>query len=114
MSELRMIIGERIRSVRKAKGLTQLNVADKCDLDDAYLGGVERGERNFSIDTLEKILKALQLQPIDVLRIDDDSDERESVRQQAIDEFMAITSSLTDEQIDILRKVNVQINRAFQ
>jgi transcriptional regulator with XRE-family HTH domain len=114
MSGLRIMIGERIRSVRKAKGLTQQNIADLSDLDDAYIGSVERGERNFSIDILEKILKALQIQPMDVLRFDKGMDEPESVRQQAIDEFMVITSKLTEEEIDILRKINMQLNRAFQ
>lgn len=61
MTKLRNSIGERIRAIRKAKGLTQQQLAELSGLDDAYIGSVERGERNFSVDTLEKITIGLKV-----------------------------------------------------
>ncbi|WP_249931066.1 helix-turn-helix domain-containing protein, partial [Paenibacillus polymyxa] len=52
MAELRKQIGTRIRAIRNAKGLTQQKLADIASLDYRYIGALERGERNFSIDTL--------------------------------------------------------------
>ncbi len=51
--------GERVRSLRKEKGLSQEALALDCDLDRTYIGGVERGERNISLVNIHKIANAL-------------------------------------------------------
>lgn len=53
------ILGQRIREVRTAKGLTQEDLAHESDIDRSYIGGVERGERNLSFDKLCQIAHAL-------------------------------------------------------
>lgn len=52
---LRKLMGQRIRQLRKSKGWTQQQLAEKSQMDYKYLGGIERGERNVTIDNLEKI-----------------------------------------------------------
>ncbi len=52
-------VGERIRIVRKAKGFTQEEFALTANIDRAYYGGVERGERNLAATNLIRIAKAL-------------------------------------------------------
>jgi transcriptional regulator with XRE-family HTH domain len=59
--EFRKRLGERIRRLRQAKGLSQEAFAERCDLHRTYVGAIERGERNFAIDNLEKIAAALGL-----------------------------------------------------
>jgi len=51
--------GERVRELRKQKGLSQESLALACDLDRTYIGGVERGERNISLLNIYKIADAL-------------------------------------------------------
>ena len=51
--------GERVRELRKRKGLSQEALALACDLDRTYIGGVERGERNISLINIYKIAHAL-------------------------------------------------------
>lgn len=51
--------GERVRELRKQKGLSQESLALACDLDHTYIGGVERGERNISLINIYKIAEAL-------------------------------------------------------
>ena len=46
------VLGERIRQARKAKGLSQEDLALESDIDRSYIGGVERGERNLSFKKL--------------------------------------------------------------
>jgi len=48
-----------LRSIRQQKGLTQEALADLTDLHRTYIGSVERGERNISIDNMEVIADAL-------------------------------------------------------
>ena len=59
---LRRGFGERIRQLRKSLGLTQEELAEKADMDYKYLGAVERGERNITIDNIEKIAKGFQVE----------------------------------------------------
>ena len=42
--------GDRVRELRKKKGISQEGLALTCDLDRSYIGGVERGERNISLE----------------------------------------------------------------
>jgi len=52
-------LGNRIREQRQAKGYSQEELAFRAGLHRAYLGGVERGERNITVLNLEKIAIAL-------------------------------------------------------
>lgn len=63
MGDLRRNFGQRIRQLRKARGLTQESLAEEAGLEPAYLGAVERGERNLTIDSIERIAKGFDLEP---------------------------------------------------
>jgi len=52
-------LGEKIRSIREKKGLSQESAALASGLDRSYFGGVERGEHNIAVINLEKIAIAL-------------------------------------------------------
>ena len=55
----RAILGESIRKVRINKGVSQEKLAELSGLHRTYVGAVERGERNISIDNIEKLCNAL-------------------------------------------------------
>lgn len=55
------IIGNRIKELRSEMGLSQEKLALKADLDRTYLASVEKGKRNISIKSLEKIVVALDV-----------------------------------------------------
>ena len=52
-------IAEKLKQVRLQKGLTQVELANKAGINDNYYAKVERGELKPSVETLEKIIKAL-------------------------------------------------------
>ena len=54
-------IGSKINQVRKEKNITQEDLALNSGLNRAYIGYIERGERNPSTDTLSKIAKSLKV-----------------------------------------------------
>jgi len=114
MQGLRNIVGERIRTIRKSKGLTQLQLAELSSLDDAYIGAVERGERNFTIDTLEKIHAALQVDATDLFRHEAVKNKDEVARRQATDEFIAMISNLDSSKIEIIKRINKELVQAFK
>jgi transcriptional regulator with XRE-family HTH domain len=68
--ELRAEIGRRLRGVREAKGLTLQQVAKRVGgLHQTYIGRAERGMMNLTLDTLERILSALEVEPYEVFSL---------------------------------------------
>ena len=61
MSALRAKLGRAVRRLRRAAGYSQESFADRCRVHRTYMGAVERGETNISLDNLERIAKALNL-----------------------------------------------------
>ena len=61
MSDLAKTVGRRLRSYRLALGLSQERLAERAGLHPTYIGQVERGEKNLTIESLEKITYALQV-----------------------------------------------------
>ncbi len=59
MKELRLVIGQRVRVLRNSLGLTQEELGEKADLSYKFIGELERGKVNVSLESLEKISKAL-------------------------------------------------------
>jgi XRE family transcriptional regulator, regulator of sulfur utilization len=57
----RRIVGQKIRAFRKELDLSQEQLAEKADLSYKYVGEVERGCVNVSLDSLVRIAKALRI-----------------------------------------------------
>jgi transcriptional regulator with XRE-family HTH domain len=60
-------IGHRLRARREEQGWTQAELARRCRLHKAYIGFVERGERNASLINLRRIAKILRVRLSDLL-----------------------------------------------
>jgi transcriptional regulator with XRE-family HTH domain len=67
-SSLRQTFADNLRKVRIEKGLSQEALADLAGLHRTYIGSVERGERNISIDNIERLAKALGCRVTDLLK----------------------------------------------
>lgn len=63
MSNVRKKLGMNIREVRLLVGISQEKLADMAGLHRTYIGSVERGERNVSIENIVAIAKALSVNP---------------------------------------------------
>jgi transcriptional regulator with XRE-family HTH domain len=57
------IVGENVRRLRKERELTQEKLAMEVGIDLTYLGGIERGRRNPSVDVLGRLAGALGVHP---------------------------------------------------
>ena len=63
-----MKIGELVREYRLSKKLTQQELAEKSDLSLPFINLIENNRRNLSVDTLLKILSAMEIDPSDFFR----------------------------------------------
>ena len=61
MEDICARVGFNIRKIREEKSLSQEQLANIADLHRAYMGQIERGEKNIGLRNLEKIAKALKV-----------------------------------------------------
>ncbi len=67
IGDLQRIVGKNLRAYRQAKGLSQEAFAELVGMHRTYIGGVERGERNLTLATVERYAEAIGLDPLDLL-----------------------------------------------
>ena len=58
----RDILAQNVRTVRLARGMSQEDLAFACGLHRTYVSDIERGTRNISLDNIERIAVALDVQ----------------------------------------------------
>ena len=69
-NKARNIFALKLKEFRVKKNLSQEELADMSGLHRTYVGSVERGERNISIDNMERLASALNIQIKDLLSDD--------------------------------------------
>lgn len=67
--EILIKFGEKVREERKKKGLSQEQLAEKAGVHRTYVGMIERGEKNITLENIEKISNALRVSIPDLLRL---------------------------------------------
>lgn len=68
MKPLNEIFGLQVRRYRKKMGISQEELASLSGLHRTYIGAIERGERNVSLNNVEKIASSLEVMVIDLLK----------------------------------------------
>lgn len=66
--DLQRAVGRNLRAYRLERGLSQEDFADVLGVHRTYMGGLERGERNLTLKSLERLAERLKLDPISLLR----------------------------------------------
>lgn len=60
-NEINIKFGKRVIELRKTKGITQEELAYRCDIQRSYMGVIERGEKSVTLNTIEKIAAGLEI-----------------------------------------------------
>ena len=74
-SDIVKIFSDNLRTFRKAKNLSQSDLARAAGLGKAYISDIERQLRNPTIDSVERLALALGRKPWELLYVDDSSDD---------------------------------------
>jgi transcriptional regulator with XRE-family HTH domain len=64
-----VLLGKRLRALREKRGWSQEYCAEQCGLHRTYIGAVERGERNVTLDTVDKIASAFGMTGRELLTV---------------------------------------------
>ncbi|MGH2912724.1 MAG: helix-turn-helix domain-containing protein [Solirubrobacteraceae bacterium] len=65
--DLQQAVGHNLRAYREAQKLSQEAFADVLGVHRTYMGGVERGERNLTLKSVERIAERLGVEPLALL-----------------------------------------------
>ena len=95
MSKTLKAVGSHIRSLRKARKLSQEQLAERADLHYSMVGSVERGERNITLENLAKIAKGLGVPLRDLFPAE--SQQAESAKELVA--LLAVADQSTSELI---------------
>ena len=66
-NEINIKFGKRVIELRKTKGITQEELAYRCDIQRSYMGVIERGEKSVTLNTIEKIATGLEISIIELM-----------------------------------------------
>lgn len=64
----RVLFGQRLRELRRARGVSQEALADDAGLDRTYVSSVEWGHRNISLLNIYRLAAALGVEPVELLK----------------------------------------------
>ncbi|WP_322922258.1 helix-turn-helix transcriptional regulator [Paenibacillus campi] len=103
MTNINTYVGERIRFYRKAQHLTQAQLGEMVELPQPYVGDIERGERNISLDTLQKFLVALHITPSQLFENYDNKQTKEL--SDMLNRIQFLLESRSNKEIIVIEKV---------
>ena len=111
MDDLRKDVGERIRSLRKAGGITQEELGEKAGLNYKFIGELERGRVNVSLDSLQKIAEALGVKIGDLFSMEKISVQKVFVKVSAKEKDSL--SNFSPKDIQLIKEALRLLNRTF-
>jgi transcriptional regulator with XRE-family HTH domain len=65
--DMRKLVGRNVERLRRAKGMTQEQLAERSGFSQQYISGLENGRRNPTVVTLYEIATALDVTPVEFL-----------------------------------------------
>lgn len=71
--DMRALVGRNFARLRKAKGFTQEEIAQRSGFSQWYISGLETGRRNPTVITLYELASALEVAVTDLLKVDDET-----------------------------------------
>lgn len=101
MSDIAKVLGKRIRSYRTAVGLSQEKLAELSGCHPTYIGQLERGEKNATIESIEKIAVALKISLSTLFeKLGENKNELSSIPLEC---YEFVSSKTKDEQESLYR-----------
>lgn len=105
-------IGQRIRKIRKAHGLSQEELAEKVGISTTHMSHIETGNTKLSLPVLVELAVALEVRADEIL-----SDGEASARSASIEEIVQILDTCTTQQVkvmeDLLKAAKIALDKYF-
>jgi transcriptional regulator with XRE-family HTH domain len=106
VADIKKLIGDRIRDLRKKMGLSQEELGWKAKLHYTYVGAVERGEKNVSVITLSKIAKGLGTSVNEIFNIPIDIKDPDKLKASMLKEIDKSDPEILKVALDLIKEFN--------
>lgn len=106
MSETIRVIGKRIRKYRNDLHLSQEELAERADLHFTYIGQIERGEKNITIGSLEKICHSLNVSFEELFEGIGPSQKNTNTQQKIIDLINEQPASAQEVYLNVMQELS--------
>ena len=106
--DYQQVLGERIRFYRKAKNITQVELAEKLGVASRYISNIEQGYRKPLLDTLINICNYFEVELTDVLPLREEKEP--NPKDELIYEISAKCRDLEIAQIGLVKKMVYAMN----
>ena len=100
MSELKKLLGKRIREIRVVRNLTQEDLSELTDIGASSISKIESGHFHPTDENLERIAKALKVEPYKLYMFNHQKDTK-----ALLQDIQTMLSKATDEEIKLAYKV---------
>ncbi len=100
MNKILREFGNKVRELRKSQGLSQEKLAEKAGLHYTYIGAVERGEKNLSLQSIEKIAHGLG---VDITKLF--TFIRQTKKNHLFGEIVNLLSSRRPKELELVSRV---------
>ncbi len=104
MSELKKLLGKRIREIRISKNLTQEDLSELTDIGASSISKIESGYFHPTDENLERIAKALNVEPYKLYMFNHQKDVKE-----LRNDIISMINNATDEEIKLTYKILIGI-----
>ncbi|PYF07218.1 helix-turn-helix domain-containing protein [Ureibacillus chungkukjangi] len=115
MDNLVKLVGLNIKEIRKSKKMTQDELAEKCGLQTPYIANVERGDRNITLQTLEKIITGLDEVPANIFNFENlNLNDQFFKRKELITLLLNLIENKNEEEITMIIKIANEIFSTYK
>jgi transcriptional regulator with XRE-family HTH domain len=80
--DLQQAVGKNLRAHRESRQLSQEAFAELLGVHRTYMGAIERGERNLTLQSVERLADRLGMEPVELLRSDQSDADRRRRRRR--------------------------------
>jgi len=105
MKDIKKSFGSKVRYYRKKQDLTQWTLADKANLHYTYIGAIERGEKNITLENIFKIANALNVSIVELLDFSQPVSEKKKPDELMKSKIYKILKNKTEKEMDKIYKI---------
>lgn len=108
MDDTLKLVGQRIQEVRKERGISQSDLAERLSISPSHMSNIETGRTNFGVDIFKRITEVLQISADYLLR-----SNVPAVTDIYADEIAALISDCTPAEVEAMKKLLKEMKAAF-
>ena len=79
MSKIKKLLGQRIREIRKSRGITQEQLAEMLGIGTPNISYIENGKFAPSIENFEKLVEIFEVEPYELYKFSDEKTKEEKM-----------------------------------